>query len=76
MSTIAKLNAAADKAAKARTPSVVYPHNGGLNNPDWKFKRGCDIGRTQYSQVGDQVVRQRGFVLVDRVLPVKRFGGV
>lgn len=76
MNTIAKLNAEADAEAKARTPSAVFPHNGGLDNPKFKFRRGCDIARTKYAAVvGTQISKTKVVALVDRVLPVQMFGG-
>lgn len=73
---IQTIGAQADKAARARTPSVVYPSHGGINNPDWKFRRGSDIANTRYTAVGDtQVSRTKVVAIVDRVVAVERFGG-
>jgi len=76
-SPIQAIGEQADKEARAATPRVVYPSNGGLKNPAFVFRRGSDIANTRYSAVGDtQVSRTKVVALVDRVLPVKRFGGL
>lgn len=27
-------------------PSITYPSHGGVNNPNWRFRRGADLHKT------------------------------
>lgn len=65
----------ADVEAKAATPRVVYPSNGGLNNPKFKYRRGSDIANTRYGAVAGVQTKTKVVALVDRVAVVRNFGG-
>lgn len=65
------------------TPRIVYPSNGGLMNRDFVYKRGADLrtdmARHRAAALADSPLPLKHTsvaVIVDRAVPVKRFGGV
>lgn len=75
--SVVLLNVIADAKAKAATPRITLPSNGGLNNPDFVYRSGSDIASRQRIAIERQALMRRPKVtaIVDRVLPVTRFGG-
>lgn len=64
------------------TPRIVYPSNGGLMNKDFIYRTGADLrqdmARHRATTMSDKPlpVKHTSVLIVDQVLPVKRFGGV
>lgn len=67
------------------TPRIVYPSNGGLMNRDFEYRTHADLKRDLYGK-HERTARTLGggslplkhtsvAVIVDRIVPVKRFGG-
>lgn len=88
--SVVLLNVIADAKAKAGTPRVTLPSNGGLNNPDFVYRSGADIGNRQRIAAERhnlvrwqpmifapevQPARPKVVAIVDRVVHVHPFGG-